>query len=78
MIALYIILAISLIALVYLFIIVFRGGNKNSQSFQRELALRNAKNLPKIMLMEKLLLNNYVKKFQIKIRLNVLKQIPKN
>lgn len=43
MIALYIILAISLIALVYLFIIVFRGGNKNSQSFQRELALRNAK-----------------------------------
>ncbi len=43
MIALYIILAISLIALGYLFVIVFRGGNKNSKSFQRELALRNAK-----------------------------------
>lgn len=42
-IALYIVLAISIIALVYLFIIVFRGGNKNSKSFQRELALRNAK-----------------------------------
>ena len=43
MIALYIILGISLIALVYLFIVVVRGGNKNSASFQRELALRNAK-----------------------------------
>ena len=44
MIALYIILGISLIALVYLFIVVIRGGNKNSKSFQRELALRAAKN----------------------------------
>ena len=43
MIALYIILGISLIALVYLFIVVIRGGNKNSKSFQRELALRAAK-----------------------------------
>lgn len=43
MIALYILLGISLIALIYLFIVVFRGGNKNSQSFQRELAQRNAK-----------------------------------
>lgn len=42
-IALGIILIISIIVLVYLFIIVVRGGNKNSQSFQRELALRNAK-----------------------------------
>ncbi len=44
MIALYIILGISLIALVYLFIVVIRGGNKNTKSFQRELALRNARN----------------------------------
>ena len=44
MIALYIILGISLIALVYLFIVVIRGGNKNTKSFQRELALRKAKN----------------------------------
>ena len=42
-IALGIILIISIIVLVYLFIIVVRGGNKNSQSFQRELALRKAK-----------------------------------
>ena len=42
-IALGIILVISIIALVYLFIVVVRGGNKNSQSFQRELALRKAK-----------------------------------
>lgn len=42
-IALGIILAITTIVLVYLFIIVVRGGNKNSQSFQKELALRNAK-----------------------------------
>lgn len=42
-IALGIILAISTIVLVYLFIIVVRGGNKNNKSFQRELELRNAK-----------------------------------
>lgn len=44
---LYIILALSLIALTYLFIVAFRGGNKNSKSFQKELAERNAKNKSK-------------------------------
>lgn len=43
MIALYIILGISLIALGFLFYVVLRGGNKNSKSFQHELKLRQAK-----------------------------------
>ena len=40
---LYIILGISLVALGFLFVVVLRGGNKNSKSFQHELALRQAK-----------------------------------
>ena len=43
MIALYIILGISLVALGFLFVVVMRGGSKNTKSFQRELALRQAK-----------------------------------
>lgn len=47
MVFLYILLAISLIALVFLGVVVFRGGNKNSKSFQAELARRNAKKASK-------------------------------
>ena len=43
MVFLYILLGISLIALIFLGVVVFRGGNKNSKSFQAELAHRNAK-----------------------------------
>jgi len=49
MVFLYILLAISLIALVFLGVVVFKGGSKNSKSFQAELARRNAKKASKTL-----------------------------